>query len=512
MTDRTILIVDDDPEILAFYRKIFTGSDGGDFEILGSPVSGPRHVLNCRTFLDPQELLHEYERSAEAGELHPLCILDMRMPILNGLATAVRMREIDPQIGIVICAAFSDVSLDEIRTKLHNDVFFVRKPFVPEEFLLLIHSLVGLWNTRQELKRTQNDLTIQCERLGMVLEGTRVGIWDWQIPSGHLEINERWAEIAGYKLEELEPVDIGTWIRLCHPDDLAKSNRMLEKVFSGELAHYDCECRMRHKNGTWVWVWDRGKVTEWSPEGKPLRMSGTHSDITEKRQAMRMKDRLIAMAAHEFRTPLATIRLGADLLSSYRHKMDEGAIQNALQTILKTTDYMTDIVTDILDLGALRRDTMTAKMSEIPLADLLQQTAADFRSATLVSTKVTFEWNGIPVTGLGIPSLLKRAVNNLLDNAVKYSPADAPIVLRLRQEEDMAVIEVEDQGRGISEEETPFLNEPFFRGANTDGIPGTGLGLPIAAEAMQCMGGNIAHSDRAGGGSIFTIRLPLFQG
>lgn len=512
MTDRTILIVDDDPEILAFYRKIFTGSDGGDFEILGSPVSGPRHVLNCRTFLDPQELLHEYERSAEAGELHPLCILDMRMPILNGLATAVRMREIDPQIGIVICAAFSDVSLDEIRTKLHNDVFFVRKPFVPEEFLLLIHSLVGLWNTRQELKRTQNDLTIQCERLGMVLEGTRVGIWDWQIPSGHLEINERWAEIAGYKLEELEPVDIGTWIRLCHPDDLAKSNRMLEKVFSGELAHYDCECRMRHKNGTWVWVWDRGKVTEWSPEGKPLRMSGTHSDITEKRQAMRMKDRLIAMASHEFRTPLATIRLGADLLSSYRHKMDEGAIQNALQTILKTTDYMTDIVTDILDLGALRRDTMTAKMSEIPLADLLQQTAADFRSATLVSTKVTFEWNGIPVTGLGIPSLLKRAVNNLLDNAVKYSPADAPIVLRLRQEEDMAVIEVEDQGRGISEEETPFLNEPFFRGANTDGIPGTGLGLPIAAEAMQCMGGNIAHSDRAGGGSIFTIRLPLFQG
>lgn len=512
MTNRTVIIVDDDPEILAFYRKIFTTSHDEGFEILESPASEPSPGLKCRTFLDPLELLKEYERSAGEGKLHPLCILDMRMPILNGLATAVRMREIDPQISIVICTAFSDVSLDEIRARLDNNVFVARKPFVAKEFLLLIHSLVGHWNTRQELKSAQTDLAVQCERLGMVIEGTRVGTWDWHIPSGKVEFNERWAEIVGHQLRELEPVDIATWLRLGHPDDLAKSNEMLEKVFSGQIAYYDCECRMRHKDGYWVWVWDRGKVTAWSHDGKPLRMSGTHTDITEKRRGMEMKDRLIAMASHEFRTPLATIRLAADLLSSCRRKMDDAGIQKALETIQKTTDYMTDIVTDVLDLSAAGRDATMENPSEIPLADFLRHAVEDFRSATLISTPLSFEWSGTPVTGIGIPSLLKRTVINLLDNAVKYSAPGTPVVVRLQQEESMAVIQVEDQGQGIPEEDIPFLKDPFFRASNAVGIPGTGLGLAIVDEAMRRMGGSLAHAARAGGGSIFTVRLPLSSG
>jgi PAS domain S-box-containing protein len=510
--NKTILIVDDDTEILEFYRKLFAPSGDQELDILGMPPCAPGHGLTVRAFSNPLEVLEEYERAVKAGERYPLCIMDMRMPVLNGLAAAVRMRELDPEINIVICTAFSDVPINEVRAQLHNEVFFVRKPFVVEEFQLLIHSLVGHWNTQQELKRTRADLAAQCEKLGLVLEGTRVGTWDWKIPDGQVEFNERWAEIVGYELRELEPTDIGTWTRLCHPDDLVRSGALLEKVFSREAEYYDCECRMLHRNGSWIWVWDRGKVTEWSPDGKPLRMLGTHTDITEKRQMIEIKSRLVSMASHEFRTPLATIRLAADLLASRRDQLGESGIQRAVETILSTTDYMTGIVTDVLDLSTMTREGQAAALSQIPLGDFLRQIAADFQAAQPGPATLTFEGDGSPLTCIGIPALLKRAVNNLLDNAVKYSPPGTPVVLRLRQEGVSALVQVEDHGMGIPEEEVAFLHDPFFRASNTVGIPGTGLGLAIVSEAMQRMGGKIEYAKRDGGGSIFTIRLPVVDG
>jgi len=108
--------------------------------------------------------------------------------------------------------------------------------------------------------------------------------------------------------------------------------------------------------------------------------------------------------------------------------------------------------------------------------------------------------------------LLKRAVNNLLDNAVKYSPPGMPVVLRLQQEGESALVQVEDQGIGIPEEDRAFLNDPFFRASNTVSIPGTGLGLAIVAEALQRINGTLEHANRPEGGSIFSIRLPLAGG
>ncbi|MCC5826425.1 PAS domain-containing protein, partial [Alkalimonas sp.] len=97
--------------------------------------------------------------------------------------------------------------------------------------------------------------------------------------------NERWAEIVGYTLEELDPISIETWASLAHPDDLKESGALLEQHFQGKLAFYDVKCRMKHKAGHWVWVHDRGRVVSWTDDGKPLMMYGTHADITEQKQA-----------------------------------------------------------------------------------------------------------------------------------------------------------------------------------------------------------------------------------
>ena len=135
-----------------------------------------------------------------------------------------------------------------------------------------------------EKMRHEETIKQQARRLADILEGTRVGTWEWDIQTGEVTFNERWAEIVGYTLAELAPTNIDTWSRLAHPDDLKFSGGLLDMHFNGDLPYYECEARMKHKDGHWVWVLDRGRVSRWTADGKPLFMSGTHQDISEMKQ------------------------------------------------------------------------------------------------------------------------------------------------------------------------------------------------------------------------------------
>lgn len=135
-----------------------------------------------------------------------------------------------------------------------------------------------------ERKQAEEKLQESQLRMEMALKGANVATWDWNVQTGKAIFNERWAEIVGYSLEELEPVSIQTWADFCHPDDLKISDMLLQKHFAGETEYYECETRMKHKNGSWVWVIDHGRVMEWDADGKPLRMFGTHLDITERKR------------------------------------------------------------------------------------------------------------------------------------------------------------------------------------------------------------------------------------
>lgn len=130
-------------------------------------------------------------------------------------------------------------------------------------------------------ERAQQQLAEREFHYRAVLEGTRIGTWQWNVQTGETVFNPRWAEIIGYTLEELAPISIETWQRFAHPEDLERSAAALERHFKGEAPFYDVECRMRHKDGHWVWVHDRGQVFERTEDGEPLLMFGTHVDISE---------------------------------------------------------------------------------------------------------------------------------------------------------------------------------------------------------------------------------------
>ena len=142
-------------------------------------------------------------------------------------------------------------------------------------------------------RHAEEAMVQQSQRMSNILWGTGVGTWEWNVQTGETRVNERWAELIGYTLDELAPVSIATWMKYAHPDDLAASGAALEKHFAGEIDYYECESRMRHKDGHWIWVLDRGKLVSRTPDRLPEWMAGTHTDITV-RKSMEIEIRQLA--------------------------------------------------------------------------------------------------------------------------------------------------------------------------------------------------------------------------
>lgn len=136
---------------------------------------------------------------------------------------------------------------------------------------------------QNHIKDIEFQLEKERKRLENIIDSNSIGTWEWNVQTGETIFNERWAEIVGYTLDELKPISIDTWIKLVHPDDVEKSTSALNAHFRGESNQYECEVRMKHKNGHWVWVLDKGKVLNFTPEGKAHIMFGTHTDITERK-------------------------------------------------------------------------------------------------------------------------------------------------------------------------------------------------------------------------------------
>jgi len=150
-------------------------------------------------------------------------------------------------------------------------------------------------NLEIKVKERTKALKKSEERFELAIYGADLGLWDWNIQSGDVYLNERWATMLGYELDELEP-GIATWEKLLHPDDKDNVIVTLEKHLNGETPIYQTEHRLLTKEGAWKWILDTGKVSEWDEKGKPLRASGTHLDINKLKRA---EEKIRYMAHHD---------------------------------------------------------------------------------------------------------------------------------------------------------------------------------------------------------------------
>jgi len=153
-------------------------------------------------------------------------------------------------------------------------------------------------------KGVEQQLMLEREELVGVIEGTQVGTWRWNVETGQLQINRNYAAMIGHEGPELEPLTVAWWSERVEASDLTRTMQQIEAHLNGEIPFFESEFRLRHRLGHWVWVHSRGKVISSSPDGRPIWMAGTHTDVTAAKlveaelQHANERFRLAARSAH----------------------------------------------------------------------------------------------------------------------------------------------------------------------------------------------------------------------
>lgn len=231
-----------------------------------------------------------------------------------------------------------------------------------------------------------------------------------------------------------------------------------------------------------------------------VRLSAEAAHVEALREADRLKDAVLASLSHDLRTPLTSIQATASELRAEGD--DRGAI------IEEESERLNRLVTDLLDLSRVRAGSLPVELEVNAAEDLIG--AALQRVAALPGAdrvRVRIPEAQIPLGRFDFVHSL-RALTNLLENALRYSPEPGSVEVEVSQTGDSLQICVLDRGPGVAHHDRDRLFEPFFRSASASGSQGTGLGLAIADSLARAQGGSVTYSDRPGGGSAFELALP----
>jgi len=251
------------------------------------------------------------------------------------------------------------LAYEELQTTANGGEMWIRTSKVPlRNEADAIIGVLGIYEDITAQKHTENKLHEKRQRLTTLLRETKTATWKWNIQTGETVFNEQWAEIIGYTIDEISPVSIETWMKYAHPDDLLISGILLEKHFRGESEYYEYEARMKHKKGHWVWVMDRGKVVSRSEDGKPIWMSGTHHDITErinlkeeqKNSEINLKSAMAEILKLKNRLLEENIYLRQEIAKQFNFGEIVGE-SNAIKNVFNLVEQVSAMNTNVLLLG-----------------------------------------------------------------------------------------------------------------------------------------------------------------
>jgi signal transduction histidine kinase len=218
----------------------------------------------------------------------------------------------------------------------------------------------------------------------------------------------------------------------------------------------------------------------------------------------------VSAVSHEFRSPLTSLTHLISLLRGEFQPTDDRR-QQYYDVLERETDRLRRFVETLLDFGRMQAGAARFRLTPLTPAPVIHQIVEEFRKDPAAgSHPVTFEGDGLLPSVTADAEALGRAVWNLLENAAKYSPGDAPIAVRLERDANAVAIRVSDRGLGIPLHEQPHVFEQFFRGeaASTSAIKGTGVGLAVVHHIVRAHGGEIRLESEPGAGSTFSILLP----
>ena len=355
----------------------------------------------------------------------------------------------------------------------------------------------------------------------LALESAGDGVWDWHVQDRVEILSPQCRALYGYSLAEL-PDHPDALDAITHPDDRERMQADREAHFQGRTPSYVNEHRVRCKNGQWKWVLSRGIVISRDAAGAPLRMIGTHTDISAHKQADALrherdraaaadvaKSQFLSRVSHELRTPLNAILGFAQLLELEPGAGDKQIAWN--EQVLASGRHLLALMDDILQLSSAQTGYLPVTPEPVVLRPVVKE-AWTMLAATALVQQVAFidalpQDEGCRV--MADRKRLKQIVSNLLSNAIKYNRQGGWVRVTVCLHEGTVELNVADSGPGLDPEQQARLFNPFDRlGAERGGVAGTGLGLALSRQLAEAMGGSIGVHSHIGEGATFSLRLP----
>jgi PAS domain S-box-containing protein len=475
-----ILIADDNADMRSYLRELLSGS----------------YVL---------EMVGDGESALEAARSRTpdLILTDVMMPRLGGLGLlrAVRSDEGLRRVPVVLLSARAGEEAHIEGLDAGADDYLI-KPFSARELLARLGALLELKQMREAGE----------QRLRIALAAARMVTWDWNLNSNRVQFSANAAEVLGADWTDR------AYVRsIIHPDDWPGHQKAIRAAIRAR-GSLRSEVRLRRPDtGELRWYEVRGQV-ECDSMGEARTIHGATMDVTERKRVEealrdmdRRKDEFLAMLAHELRNPLAPIQTGSELLE--RNFQADESIHGVAAMVKRQVAQLARLVDDLLDVSRITQGRIELKREPIELSDIVERS---LETLMPVLQEKEHRLENIPsLTPLfvrGDVTRLVQALANLLANAAKYTDRGGQIRVEVRRDRGFGIIEVRDNGMGISGDLLGRVFELFVQGDRTldRSQGGLGIGLSVVKRLIEMHGGTVsAASAGEKQGSSFTVRLPL---
>ncbi|MEP6774018.1 MAG: PAS domain S-box protein [Chloroflexota bacterium] len=337
-----------------------------------------------------------------------------------------------------------------------------------------------------------------------------VMVWVADVHKYRIYFNRYWLDFTGRTIEQ----ELGFgWMDDLHPDDLQRYMDLYGASFATRT-EFKIEYRLRRYDGEYSWILSHG-VPLFSQDGTFAGFTGSSMDITDRVQLDQRKDTFIALASHELRTPVTSLKMNTQLLKRHFERAGDLDVVRRLGKMDDQLSKLTDLVRSLLDVAKIESGKLDFTFTEFSVEDLLIDTVDDLQQL-FAEHEIVLE-NLSTLQGAKILAdreRLRQVLINLIANAVKFSPTGQRVHLGADLKDDHVTIHVQDHGIGIPRFEQDRIFERLYQvthsgSTRAETYPGLGIGLYISAEIVKRHGGRIWVKSAVGQGSTFYFTIPL---
>ncbi len=357
------------------------------------------------------------------------------------------------------------------------------------------------------LRKSKESLSKILERQSIMLQATKLGIWYCDLPFDNLVWDNKVKD--HFWLYPHEQVTMDMFYKQIHPNDRYRTKVAIEKSIKNNTL-YDIEYRTVNQNTQqYKWIRSMGRPT-YDNKNQPVRFDGISIEVTDEKTVEQQKDDFIAIASHELKTPVTSIKLYAQTLG-VRLKKSQDVVSSALMNKLDTQlDKLVNLIDDLLDVTNMENGKLQLREETFDFTMLVEEIVEAAQLTTAVHTIIQkFSTTSFV---FGDRNRVGQVITNFISNAIKYSPHNKKIIITTLKDTQKVTLLVQDFGIGISRKKQEKVFERYYRVEELDhqkNYSSLGLGLYISSEIIKKQGGTVWVTSNIGKGSTFGFSLPV---